>query len=73
MLIKSQLPSLNARRLRIIALESFKILNNLSPAYLNDLLTFKNHSYNFNYQRTVEFPQVRTVKHDCTVLSPNSS
>ena len=49
--------------MRAIALESFKILNNLSPAYLNDLLTFKNHSYNFRYQRTAEVPQVRTVKH----------
>ena len=49
--------------MRTIALESFKILNNLSPDYLNNLLTFKNHSYNFRYQRTVEVPQVRTVKH----------
>ena len=38
LLIKSQLPSLKVRRLRTIALESFKILNNLAPAYLNDLL-----------------------------------
>ena len=45
LLIKSQLPSLKVRRMRTIALESFKILNNLSPAYLNDLLTVKNHSY----------------------------
>ena len=44
-------------------MESFKILNNLAPAYLNDLLTFKNNSYSFRYQRTVEVPQVRTVKH----------
>ena len=58
-----QLPSLKVRRMRTIALESFKILNNLSPAYLNDLLTVKNHSYNFRYQKTVEVPQVRTVKH----------
>ena len=50
--------------MRTIALESFKILNKLSPAYLNDLLTVKNHSYNFRYQKTVEVPQVRTVKHD---------
>ena len=49
--------------MRTIAFESFKILNNLSPAYLNDLLTFKNHSYNFRYQKTVEVPQVGTVKH----------
>ena len=63
LLIKFQLPSLKVRRMRTIALESFKILNNLSPAYLNDLLTVKNHSYNFRYQKTVEVPQVRTVKH----------
>ena len=41
LLIKSQLPSLKVRRMRPIALQSTKILNNLSPAYLNDLLTFK--------------------------------
>ena len=41
LLIKSQLQSLLVRRLRPIAVGSFKILNNLAPAYLNDLLTFK--------------------------------
>ena len=65
LLILSQLQSLKVRRMRAIALESIKIFNNMSPAaaYLNDLLTFKNHSYNFRYQKTVEVPQVRTVKH----------
>ena len=53
--------------MRTIALESFNILNNLSPAYVDDLLTFKNHSYNFRYQKTVEVPQVRTLN---TVLDP---
>ena len=50
------------RRLRAIALEAFKILNNLSPVYLNDLLTFKNLSYSFRYTQTVEIPQVRTSR-----------
>ena len=54
LLIKSQLQSLKVRRMRTIALESFKRLNNLSPAYLNDLSAFKNHSFNFRYQRTFE-------------------
>ena len=56
--------------MRTIALESFKILNNLSPAYLNDLLTVKNHSYNFRYQKTIEVPQVRTVKHGSRSFHP---
>ena len=30
---------------------------------LSDLLTVKNHSYNFRCQKTVEVSQVRTVKH----------
>ena len=33
LLIKSQLPSLKVRRMRTIVLGSFKILNNMSPAY----------------------------------------
>ena len=41
LLIKSQLTPLKVRRLRSAALESFRILNNLTPVYLNDLLTFK--------------------------------
>ena len=40
LLMKSQLPSLKVRRLRAIALKACKILNNLSPVYLNDLITF---------------------------------
>ena len=59
--------------MRTIALESFKILNNLSPAYVSDLLTFKNHSYNFRYQRTVEVPQVRIVKHGSRSFRPTAS
>ena len=57
---KSQLPSLKVRRLRAIALEAFKILNNQTHVYLSDLLTYKFHSYSFSYTNTVEIRQVRT-------------
>ena len=63
LLMKSQLPSLEVRRPWAIAFEAFKILNNLSPVYLNDLLTFKNLSYSFRYTQTVEIPQVRTSRY----------
>ena len=63
LLIISHFPYLKVRRLRAIALEAFKILNNLSPVYLNDLLTFKNISYSFRYTKTVEILQVRTNKY----------
>ena len=57
---KSKLPSLNVRRLGAIALEAFKILNNQTPVYMCDILTYKPHSYSFRYTNTVEIPQVRT-------------
>ena len=71
--VKSKLPSLTVRRLRAVALESFKILNNLTPAYLNDLLTFKNHSYSFRYQKTVEVLQVRTVRYGTRSFRPTAA
>ena len=40
---KSKLPSLKVIRLRAIALEAFKILNNQTPVYLSDILTYKLH------------------------------
>ena len=59
-LVKSKLPSLKVRRLRAIALEAFKILNNQKPVYLSDILTYKPHSYSFRYTNTVEIPHART-------------
>ena len=41
LLDKSKLPSLKVRRLRAIALEAFKILNNQTPVCLSDILTYK--------------------------------
>ena len=54
---------LRVRRLRVIALEASKILNNQTSVYVSDLLTFKSHSYSFRYTNIVEAPQVRTSKY----------
>ena len=42
-----------------MAIEIFKILQ--SPAYLNDLVSFKHIFYSFRRQQTVEIPQERTT------------
>ena len=63
LLNKSQLPSHGVRRLRAIALEAFKFLNNQTPVYLSVILTFKSHSYSFRFTNTIEVPQVRTNKY----------
>jgi hypothetical protein len=60
LLIKSGLVSLKIRRIRYIALETYKILNRLNPSYLHDLVKYKNNHYNFRYTNTVEIPQPRT-------------
>jgi hypothetical protein len=41
LLKKSKLRSLKIRRLRTIAVETFKIIHNQSPSYLHDLISIK--------------------------------
>ena len=47
LLQKSKLPSLKIRRIRTIAIETFKIIHRKSPQYLHDLIDIKAWSYNF--------------------------
>jgi hypothetical protein len=63
LLLKSGLSSLTIRRLRMMAIEIFKILHKQSPAYLNDIISFKHISLknSFRRQQTVEIPQVTTA------------
>jgi hypothetical protein len=46
LLQKSKLPSLKIRRIRTIAIETFKIIHRKSPQYLHDLIDIKARSYN---------------------------
>ena len=49
LLIKANIPSLHIRRLRTVAIETFKILNKMSPPVLSDLVKFRDcTSYNFS-------------------------
>jgi hypothetical protein len=42
---KSKMPLLKVRRLRSIAIETFKIIHKESPIYLHDLVNIKKHNY----------------------------
>ena len=53
----SKMPSLKVRRLRSIAIETFKIIHKESPIYLHDLVNIKKHNYSFRYENTA----VKTV------------
>ena len=57
----SKLPSLKTRRMRTIALETFKIINKKCPLFLQDLVVIKNNNYNFRYMNTAEVPRPKTT------------
>ena len=45
------MPSLKVRRLRSIAIETFKIIHKESPIYLHDLVNIKKHNYSFRIRK----------------------
>jgi hypothetical protein len=51
---QSKLPSPKIRRIRTMALETFKILNKSNPEFIKNIITIKENSYNFRYQNTVD-------------------
>ena len=61
LLKKSKLPSLKIRRLRTIAVETFKIIHKQSPSYLHDLISIKDQKYNFRHQDKAVLPGVRPI------------
>ena len=63
LLDRVNMPTLHISRIRLIANETFKILNNMSPVYLQDLVSYKNSTYSFRYDNLVEVPRVRTTKY----------
>jgi hypothetical protein len=60
LLHRSNLPTLEIKRMRTMAIECFKIIHDLSPNCLSDLVTLKNPSYSFRYSNILDVPRVRT-------------
>ena len=54
---------LHVRRLKQMACEVFKIVNKLSPEYVNDLVNIKPSTYNFRAERLAEVPRVNTTRY----------
>ena len=61
LLAKANVAPLEIKRLRNIALETFKILNTLSPRCLQNLIQYKERPYEFRHVSTVKIPQVKTT------------
>ena len=54
---------LHVRRMKLMACEVFKIVNDLSPKYINDLVNIKNSSYNFRSEKKAEVPGVNSTRY----------
>ena len=61
LLTRANLPTLHLGRLRTIALETYKCINNSAPKYIRDLVNLKQSSYSFRFENTLQIPTVRTV------------
>ena len=62
LLEKAKLPALHVKRMRILAVETFKIFNKLAPPVLTDLLVKRESSYNFRYTNILQVPHVKMTK-----------
>ena len=54
---------LNARRLKKMACEVYKIINRLSLEYINNHVNIKSSTYNFRAERQAEIPRVNTTRY----------
>ena len=50
-------------RIRLLAIETFKILHKMTPMYLQDLVSHKTCTYSFRYDNLIDLPRVRTTKY----------
>ena len=54
---------LHVRRIKQMACEVFKIINKMSPEYINDLVEIKTSTYNFRAEKQAEVPRVNTTRY----------
>ena len=54
---------LHIRRLKQMACEVFKIVNNMSPGYINDLVKIKTSVYDFRDQKKADVPRVNSTRY----------
>jgi hypothetical protein len=54
----AKVSSFQIRRMRTMALETYKIINKLAPVCLHDLVHMKNSKYSFRYNNILEIPQI---------------
>ena len=51
------------KRLKLVACEVFRIVNKLSPEYIQGMISIKNSTYNFRGERKADIPRVNTTRY----------
>ena len=60
---RANMPTLNISRIRLMAIETFKILHKMTPLYLHDIVSYKESNYSFRYEKVADIPRVRTTRY----------
>ena len=63
LLLTAKVPSLQIRRIRTMALETFKIINNIATVCLQNLVNVKKSKYSFRYVNILEISQVKSTRY----------
>ena len=54
---------LHIKRMKLMACEAYKIINDLSPTYIRDLINVKVSQYNFRNEHQASLPQVNSTRY----------
>ena len=69
LLERANMPTLHVNRIRLIAIETFRILHKMSPVYLHDLVSYKELNYSFRYDNLADVPRVSTTRYGKSTFS----
>ena len=71
--VASRRPLLYVQRIRIIALEMFKIYHGIGPKYMQALITKSNCSYSTRNAKRVELPQYKSIRYGYNSFTYNGA
>ena len=54
---------LHISRMKLMTGEGFKIVNNVAPSYLHDLISLKSSSYDFRSEKQAQIPRVNSTRY----------
>ena len=63
LLSQTKTEPLHVKRLKLMACEVFKMVNKLSPEYIQDMISIKTSTYNFRGERKADIPRVNTTRY----------